>query len=148
MLVSALLQSPEILQILTLTSKTLAFNAIRDVRLDLLYVFGENVPDVNIDIAAVAGPPMSDDVEWVKKCLMMQMSPSSVTVESRRSKTQGVQSKIFNQALVDPFLEMEDPTAAADVKKVFTPLGAKATQFSEPNAGPFGYWPNLRKISD
>ena len=49
MLVSALLQSPEILQILTLTSKTLAFNAIRDVRLDLLYVFGENVPDVNID---------------------------------------------------------------------------------------------------
>jgi len=48
---------------------TLAFNAIRDVRLDLLYVFGENVPDVNIDIAAVAGPPMSDDVEWVKKML-------------------------------------------------------------------------------
>jgi hypothetical protein len=94
---------------------------------------------------------MSDDVEWVKKmlddadvsrCLVLPLQ-SSLAIENASSSV-----KILNQALVDPFLEMEGPTAAADVKKVFTPLGAKATQFSEPNAGPFGYWPNLRKISD
>lgn len=90
---------------------TLAFNAIRDLSLDLLYVFGENVPDVEVDLGAILAPEVSDDAETIKDLLTAaNVSPGAWS--SRYGRVWAIANakqsvKIFNQAVVNRFLEAE-----------------------------------------
>jgi len=106
---------------------TLAFNAVRDISLDILYIIGENVPDLNIDVAAVVGPHVSDDAEWVKMMLHdVDISPAAWS--SRYGRVWAIANakssvKIFNQALVDGFIKGQQ--GVIDVNNLIKELAAK-----------------------
>ena len=109
---------------------TLAFNAIRDLSLDFLYVFGANVPQIGVDLGAYLGLELSDDAQVIKDLLhAADVSPAAWS--SRYGRVWAIANakksvKIFNQAVVNRFLngKAEQP-AIAEVNKVFELLAAE-----------------------
>jgi hypothetical protein len=90
---------------------TLAFNAIRDFSLDLLYVFGENLPDTPVDLGALLAPDVEDESEIIKE-LLQAANVSPAAWSSRYARVWAIANarksvKIFNQAVVNRFFQGE-----------------------------------------